>query len=375
MKIVQGRRIKEGDWILTNQSILSNPLVLVFGNRFLFEKEDIYSEIRNFFPNGHLVFGTTSGEIFLNRVFDNSVTFTAIEFEKSNFIVHTENILSHKKNAVKAGKALGKKFPKDNLKHLFIISEGSFVNGSDLIMGLESHFLNKATITGGLCGDGSRFEKTLASYNEKPKEGEIVVVGFYGETLEITFASGDGWVPFGPERIITKSSGNVLWEIDNIPALNIYKNFLGEKASELPEAALFYPLSVKTPGSDYAIGRTILNIDEKNNTMIMAGDVPEGSIVQLTMAHVDNMSDAAAKAAEIAMKGRKKDPEIGLLISCFSRKLVMDQRVEEEVEEVQYGIGADVAISGFYSYGEIASFQDKSVLLNQTLTLTLISEE
>ena len=374
MKIVQGRRVKEDDWIFTNDHVLSNPLVLVFGSRFLLEKEDIYSEIRSFFPNGHLVFGTTSGEIFLNRVFDDSVTFTAIEFEKGNFIVHTENILSHKKNAVKAGKALGKKFPEDNLKHLFVISEGSFVNGSDLITGLESQTLNKIPITGGLCGDGSRFEKTLASYNEKPKEGEIVVVGFYGDTLEITFAYGDGWIPFGPERTITKSSGNILWEIDNIPALNIYKNFLGEKASELPEAALFYPLSVKTPGSDYAIGRTILNIDEKNNTMIMAGDVPEGSLVQLTMAHVDNMSDAAIKASEIAMKGRKKDPEIGLLTSCFSRKLVMDQRVEEEVEEVQYGIGAEVAISGFYSYGEIVSIQGKSILLNQTLTLTLISE-
>ncbi len=374
MKIVQGRRVKEDDWIFTNDHVLSNPLVLVFGSRFLLEKEDIYAEIRSFFPNGHLVFGTTSGEIFLNRVFDDSVTFTAIEFEKGNFIVHTENILSHKKNAVKAGKALGKKFPEDNLKHLFVISEGSFVNGSDLITGLESQTLNKIPITGGLCGDGSRFEKTLASYNEKPKEGEIVVVGFYGDTLEITFAYGDGWIPFGPERTITKSSGNILWEIDNIPALNIYKNFLGEKASELPEAALFYPLSVKTPGSDYTIGRTILNIDEKNNTMIMAGDVPEGSLVQLTMAHVDNMSDAVIKASEIAMKGRKKDPEIGLLTSCFSRKLVMDQRVEEEVEEVQYGIGADVAISGFYSYGEIVSIQGKSILLNQTLTLTLISE-
>src|SRR5690606_24300859 len=115
MKIVQGRRVKEGDWVFTNHHELSNPLVLVFGNRLLFEHEDVYSEIRSFFPNGHLVFGTTSGEIFLNKVFDNSITFTAIEFEKSSFIVHAENILSHKKNAVKAGKSLGKKFPKDKL--------------------------------------------------------------------------------------------------------------------------------------------------------------------------------------------------------------------------------------------------------------------
>src|SRR5690606_36054426 len=196
---VQGRRVKEGDWIFTNHYVLSNPLVLICGSMLLFEQEDIYSEIRSFFPNGHLVFGTTSGEIFLNRVFDDSVTFTAIEFEKSNFIIHTENVLSHKKDAVKAGKALGKKFPKENLKHLFVISEGSFVNGSDLITGLESQISNKVTLTGGLCSDGSRFEKTLASYNEKPKEGEIVVIGFYGNTLEITFAYGDGWVPFGPE--------------------------------------------------------------------------------------------------------------------------------------------------------------------------------
>lgn len=374
MRIVQGRRVKEGDWIFTNDKVLLNPLVLVFGSRLVFEQEDIFAEMRSFFPNGHLVFGTTSGEIFLNKVFDNSVSFTAIEFEKSNFIVHTENILSYEKNGFKAGESLAGKFSKDNLKHLFVVSEGSFVNGSDLILGLESRKPKKVSVTGGLCGDGSRFEKTLASYNEKPKEGEIVVIGFYGDTLEITFAYGDGWVPFGPERTITKSSGNVLWEIDNIPALNIYKNFLGEKASNLPEAALFYPLSVKIPGSNYAVGRTILNIDEKNNAMIMAGDIPEGSLVQLTMTHVDNLSDAAVKTAEAAMKGRKKDPEIGLLLSCFSRKLVMDQRVEEEVEEVQYGIGAEVAISGFYSYGEVISFQDKSILHNQTMTLTLISE-
>ena len=375
MKIVQARKSENNDWIFINKQDLKSPLVLVFGNRYLLEDTEIYSEIKKMFPDGHLVFGSTSGEILSNKIFENSIAITAIEFEKSSFVIKTENILLHDKNAYKAGEALVKKFPKENLKHIFVVSEGSFVNGSDLISGLEYN-KNNFAITGGLCGDDARFEKTLASYNENPKEGEIIAIGFYGDTLEITFANYGGWMPFGPERMITKSKGNILWEIDNAPALDIYKIYLGAKSAELPHAALLYPLSVKAPGAHESLVRTILNIDEANNTMTLAGDVPEGSIVQLMMANVDDIADGAAKAAELAMENRKSEPQIGLLVSCVGRKLVMDQRVEEEVEEVQYAVGADVKLSGFYSYGEMAPFthNNNCVLHNQTMTLTLISE-
>ena len=375
MKIVQGKKLGNKDWLFTNKQDLKKPLVLIFGNRYLLENENIYSEVKEMFPDGELVFGSTSGEILSNSVFENSIAVTAIEFEKSSFEIKTENILDHDKNAQKAGESLARKFSKEGLKHLFIVSEGSFVNGSDLIVGLESDNNNFA-ITGGLCGDDDRFERTLASYNENPKEGEIIAIGFYGETLEISFANYGGWMPFGPERTITKSKANVLWEIDNAPALDIYKIYLGAKSAELPHAALLYPLSVKAPNAEQAIVRTILNIDEANNTMILAGDVPEGSIVQLMMANVDDIADGALKAAELAMENRKNEPELGLLVSCVGRKLVMDQRVEEEVEEVQYAIGANVVVSGFYSYGEMAPFAHNKncILHNQTMTLTLISE-
>ncbi|TYP96709.1 hypothetical protein C7447_1065 [Tenacibaculum adriaticum] len=378
MKTIQGKKIKDKEWEFDSDFLnLKDPLVLIFGNRYLLESNTIYKEIRKKFPTGHLVFGSTSGEILSNSVFEDSISITAIEFERSFFDIKTENILDHKKNAKEAGVSLIEKFKKEGLKHLFVISEGSFVNGSDLIEGIESTFNdNTLAITGGLCGDDARFEKTLASYNENPKEGEIVGIGFYGETLEFTYANYGGWTPFGPERVITKSAGNVLWEIDNVPALDIYKKYLGAKAAQLPQAALLYPLSVKSPNAEKAIVRTILNIDEDSNTMILAGDVPEGSIVQLMMATVDNIANGAFKAAELAMKNRKKKPELGLLISCVGRKLVMDQRVEEEIEEVQHVIGKDVTISGFYSYGEMAPFTNnkKCILHNQTMTLTLISE-
>ena len=377
MKIEQGVKEKNGSWdFIASRQELKEPLVLVFGNRYALESNSIYQEIRDLYPKGQIVFGTTSGEILENKVYNESIVLTAIEFEKSMFKIVHQNMNSHGMNVEELGHSLIQKLPKENLKHTFIISEGTNVNGSGLIKGLEAKLNSNISISGGLCGDDARFERTLASYNENPKEGEVVCIGFYGDSLEITSANYGGWTGFGPERTITKSNNNILHELDGKPALDLYKLYLGDKAKGLPEAALLYPLSVHKPGSKEVIVRTILNIDEKNNSMTLAGDVPEGSKVQLMMSTVDDIAEGAAVAGEYAMRDRKKEPELALLVSCVGRKLVMDQRTEEEVEEVIGIIGTKAKVIGFYSYGEMAPFagQQECKLHNQTMTLTLFSE-
>lgn len=377
MKVVQAKKIKNSDWeYISKNTPLKNPLVLVFGGRFELEKQEVIDDIRKEFPYDNVVFGSTSGEIIGENVFETSIVVTAIEFEKSSFIVKTANIFDFNKNAKQLGENLIKELPTENLKHVFVLSEGSFVNGSALIEGIETSFNNKISLTGGMCGDGSRFEKTLASFKENPKEGEIIIIGFYGDSLEISFASFGGWSPFGPERIITKSEGNVLFEIDNLPALDLYSKYLGDKASELPKASLLFPLNVTPKGKSKPVVRTILSINKENNSMVLAGDVPEGSKVQLMMASVDAIADGAYEAAKLAMENRKNEPQLALLVSCIGRKLVMDQRVEEEIEEVMNVIGKQTSLTGFYSYGEMAPFHGETAceLHNQTMTLTLISE-
>lgn len=378
MKIVQAIKEQNQDWKYFGEKIkLKAPLVLVFGNRFLLEDKTIVSSIRNEFPYENIVFGSTSGEILGAIVNENSIAVTAIEFEKSSFVVETANILDYNKKAKLLGETLYNVMPKENLKHLFVLSEGSFVNGSSLINGIEKNMNPNIPITGGMCGDDARFEKTLASFKENPKEGEVVLIGFYGETLEISYASYGGWTPFGPERKITKSKGNILFEIDGKPALDLYKFYLGDKASQLPQASLLFPLNVIPEGKTEAVVRTILSINEENNSMVLAGDVPVNSKVQLMMASIDAIALGAQSAAEIANENRKKPAELALIVSCVGRKLVMNQRVEEEIENVQDVIGKSTAIAGFYSYGEMAPFDGINKvceLHNQTMTLTLISE-
>lgn len=375
MKINQARREKNGEWEFKQNDKLVKPLVFVFGDRFILESDKIYDEIRELYPDGELVFGSTSGEIMETHVFEETITLTAIEFEKTSLKIVHENV-SDFVDIEKMGRAIADQFDKDGLRHLFIVSDGSFVNGSGLIEGLESDNEFNATITGGLCGDGARFEKTLTSYNENPKQGEVVAIGFYGESLEISYANYGGWTPFGPERTITKSVGNVLYEIDGQPALDLYKTYLGDKASELPQAALLYPLTVQQNENEEPLVRTILNIDEDANSMILAGDVPVNSKVQLMMCTMDDIAEGASNAAEYAMRDRKKTPELAILVSCVGRKLVLAGRTEEEIEEVMDVVGGQAKITGFYSYGEMAPFAGKNecLLHNQTMTLTLMSE-
>lgn len=380
MKTVQLRKSSNSDWqYLTENLTLVEPLVLVFGNRFMLEDDGILDEIRSIFKDGHIVFGSASGDISTQSVNDDSLTITAIEFEKSSFIIKTTNVLDSNSNSpidsFNAGKNLINQLPQEGLKYVLVISEGSFINGSQLTKGMNAFVDGNLLITGALCGDGARFEKTLASYNEKPKQGEIIAIGMYGESLEVSFSINGGWTPFGPQRTVTRSKGNVLYELDNLPALDLYKKYLGEKAKELPGAALLYPLNVKTENEKQTIVRSILNIDEEENSMILAGDIFEDSKVQLMMTNVDHIVDAAEKAALSASELRKKKPELAILVSCIGRKLVLDQRVEEEVEEVIEVVGT-TTITGLYSYGEIAPFIGESncQLHNQTMTVTLISE-
>lgn len=377
MKTVQLKKNRAGSWEYLSDNIrLIKPLVLVLGNRYLLENDTIYKEVKQLYPDGHIVFGSTSGDITSESVDDESILITAIEFEKSSFLIKTSNVLNSNLDSFKTGKDLINQFPEEGLKYVFVLSEGSFINGSELTKGMNSAIDENLLITGGLCGDAARFEKTLASYNESPKTGEIIAIGFYGESLEVSFSIHGGWTPFGPERIVTKSKSNVLFELDNKPALDLYKKYLGDKSAELPAAALLYPLNVKSTEEKQAFVRTILNINEDDNTMILAGDIPENSKVQLMMTNVDNIANASERAARQALELRTNKPQLALLVSCIGRKLVLDQRVEEEIEEVVAVVGSETTMCGFYSYGEIAPFHGESncQLHNQTMTITLISE-
>lgn len=378
MKIEQGKWSVANGWETTLDGEFGGEaqLVLVFGSTLLLKQRRCLDEVKEIYPEAYLIGCSTSGEIYDTQVSDNSLVFTAIAFEHTQ--LHSDIIyldLDEVESSFQAGEKLAKMIPHEQLVHVFVLSDGLKVNGKKLVEGLAQNLPPQVTITGGLSGDGTSFSETVVLYDGLPQNNAIAILGLYSDRLKVGYGSLGGWEPFGQQRLITKSQGNVLYELDGQSALALYKKYLGIHAQGLPATGLLFPLSLQRGDGQIGLVRTILSVDEVNQSLTFAGDMPEGTQVQLMRAGVDRLVEGAKSAAETA-KSIENNPDLAILISCVGRKLVMKQRVEEEVEIVRDVMGAKTFIAGFYSYGEIAPFAAgvPSELHNQTMTITTFSE-
>ncbi len=351
-------------------------LVLVFGAGHILGDTARMEEVRARYPGAPVVGCSTSGEICGTRVRDDSLVATAVRFEHTGLkLVHA--VIGADGDSLEAGKRLAQALPPEQLVHVLVFSDGLKVNGTDLARGLRENLPESVAVTGGLAGDGANFKHTLVCADAAPAEGTIAALGFYGDRLKVGYGSLGGWDSFGAERLITRSNGNVLYELDGRSALALYKEYLGEHAAGLPATALLFPLALRSGEGEYSLVRTVLSVNEDDQSMTFAGDMPEGSYARLMKANFDRLIDGAAGAAHAGYETLGSvNPELALLISCVGRKLVLKQRIEEEVESVRNVLGPDTALAGFYSYGEICPHGPitKCELHNQTMTITTFSE-
>ena len=354
---------------------LDAHLVLVFGCRSAFADPSGIAVLRARYPAATMFGCSTAGEIVGTRVFDQTLVATAVRFDRTRVRLARVD-LADAAGSESAGEAVARELAGPDLVHVVVLSEGLHVNGSALVAGLTRSLPPHVAVTGGLSGDGDRFEETIVLAGDVLRGGQVAAVGLYGDALTIGYGSMGGWDQFGPDRVVTRSSGNVLHELDGRPALELYRRYLGPHADGLPSSGLLFPLSLRSGGS-HGVVRTILGIDEESGSMTFAGDIPQGAVVRLMKANFDRLLDGATGAATTcheAIGGRT--PELALLISCVGRKLVLKQRVEEEVESVRDVLGQGAVLAGFYSYGEISPFTPSArcELHNQTMTITTLSE-
>lgn len=376
MKVQQERWNEAEGWRRdgTSPSPSVAQLVLVFGATERLRDASRLQELKARHPEALLFGCSTSGEIADTQVLDDSIVATALAFDRTTLQVASTAIASEADSHA-AGCRLGARLPPERLSHVLVLSDGLKVNGSQLVEGLTGVLPPGVAVTGGLAGDGTRFQETLVIRGDRAQPRIVAALGFYGSRLRVGCASLGGWDPFGPERVITRAVGNVLYELDGQSALALYKGYLGEHVADLPASGLLFPLSVRRHESEDATVRTILGIDDDAQSMTFAGDMPVGARARLMKANFDRLVDGATGAAR-ASQAIAESADLALLISCVGRKLVLKQRTEEEVEAVRDVLGDGTALTGFYSYGEISPFvaTAKCQLHNQTMTVTTFAE-
>lgn len=371
MKTSQFLWTPSAGWSQPAPALPDADLVLVFADAEHFRSAACFDELKAQFPRAHIVGCSSSGSVVDTHLNDGDIVATAVRFERGAIKLALCDIQAGE-NVEELAAGLMEQLKADNLRHVFVLSDGLQVNGSDLAKGLNRSGI---AVTGGLAGDGTRFGHTWVMADAPAQSGRIAALGFYGE---LTVKSGcfAGWQEFGAERTVTKSSANVVFEIDGQPALALYKKYLGDLAAELPGSGLRFPLSVQADKNAKPIIRTLLAVDEDAQSLTFAGDVPQGYICKLMKTNLDNLIDSAGMAAAAAKPGDSGTAGLCLVVSCVGRRLVLGQLVEEELEIVRDNLGDNTAITGFYSYGELAPFSDilQCQLHNQTMTLTTIYE-
>ena len=354
-------------------------LVLYFGTRRVLASEAPYRDLKHRFPQAHIVGCSTGGQILGDDVSDDTIAAVALRFERTQLRLAAES-LGKADDSRSCGEAIGRKLKGGELSGIFVLSDGLNVNGSELVAGMTAVVGADVPISGGLAGDGAEFGETVVGADCLPRSRLVAAVGFYGPHVRIGHGTAGGWDVFGPRRRVTRASGNVLFKLDGEPALDLYERYLGEEdAKGLPGTGLLFPLQVFDPNRpDHVVVRTILAVDHAARSMTFAGDVPEGWVAQLMRGNFERLAAGSGDAARLAAQGvcEAEGDGIAVLVSCIGRRLLMGQRIADEVEAAGAELDAGISRVGFYSYGEISPHAASGCceLHNQTMTVTTIRE-
>lgn len=372
----------------SSKSVLTDALsdahlVMVFGPLKKIQSSGLSRLLRERYPEAEIVGCSTSGEITSSEgVTDEPLSVTAVRWSRTYMRVEEAEVRDMGLS-FNVGWKLGDRLNADDLAAVLVIADGLEVNGSDLLMGFQQVLPPEVPILGGLAGDDAAFQQTMVMHNNKVQSGFVVAVGLYGRDLRVGSGSLSGWEPFGDVHQVTRSLRNVVYEIDGRPALSLYKEYLGPDASGLPGSGLSYPIAILgrgegtgEQGENIQLIRTLLGVDEKEQSLVFAGNIKQGSQIRICRSTHDQLIQSAGESGKSALASDSAGSGLALLVSCVGRKLILGQRVPEEVDAVRRIFGPRVVLTGFYSNGEICpgEGEPRSLLHNQTMTVAYLDE-
>jgi hypothetical protein len=354
----------------------SAQLVLVFGGAKAFFAGKCLDKLKATYPNAHICGCSSARELQGRKVSRGSIAATALAFEHARVAVKRVSIKTRDQSH-NAGLELAAALDAPDLRQLIVVSDYITVDGSDLIRGINAGIPSNVGVGGGIAADDNLSDCSLVWCDGEPQSDSVAGIGFYGERLQTGVAAVGGWDPFGPDRLITRSKDNVLYEFDGRSALAVYREYLGEYMASAESGDAFWALQLCVGDKHERVVRGVLSVNEEDHSIVFAGDIPEGAYARMMIGNRDHLIDGAHDAAVCSLEslGAAK-PEFALVVSCKGRALTLKQRVEEELDEVADVLGADVPLSGFYSHGEIAPSISggKAELHNQTIAVICFAE-
>lgn len=296
------------------------------------------------------------------------------------------------KTALAAGEELGKNLLygfKDVPRDLSVIfSDGLMEDGTHLIYGLQERLGKSFPLAGASASDNLSFTKTYLYFNNEAfSDGACGIL--FGGKLNFGLGAKHGWKPLGKPRYVSKCQGNVVYEIDGLPAIKVYEEYfasdLAELRKKLKYISVLYPIGVYLAGEEEYLLRNLLSIRE-DGSLVFQGDVPENSMIRLMIGTKESCLTAAMAAAEEAQRGlssrvgefrKSEGGNFVLVFDSISRYILLRRDARRELKIIKETVGADTPVIGLYTYGEQAplraiGYHGQTYFHNQTVTIVAV---
>ena len=348
-------------------------LLLVYGSRHSLEEKSFLEKLRQSFPNAALAGCSSAGEIANGVLHFNSVVVAALDFKRTQVKtvrVDAGNAVSHEA----IGEELVSRLDSPDLRLMMIFSDGLSVDCDEVVTGIKKVIGDRdIPVFGGLAGDSMEWTRTVVLDDDGAHGDAVVALGLYGEELEVR-ASSSAFDIEGSDHEVTRSDGNLVYEVDGRPAVSVLREVLGDQADALPGISIKFPLILIGEDGSPTLCRAPIEISEEHGTIMFAGSVPEGPVRFLDMRDPKLVIN---DAVDVAGRVQSPDAEFALIVNCGARRCVLGACAEHlEPDSIQRVLGKELPTIGFYSYGEIAAGQcsKKTELHNNTVSIVSLNE-
>lgn len=325
------------------------------------------------------VFGATScGEFISSEIEEKSIVIMLLDMDPAYFkLVFLE---VGDRSDFEIAKQVGEEGKKTFANAAFIITSGSSneIDGEEIIRGIEDGFGGGVTIFGGMAGDDMTMMGPKAfTYGKSSTKGLTALI-IDEDKVELSGVATCGWKPIGITKIVTKSEGNIIYTIDDKPALDLVMKYLGLNLEDHVNTTVFnlganYPLQLEREGAP-AVMRTAQLGNIEDRSLICAGNVPQGSKMRFSLPPDFDVIETVVEECMEVKEKQLQDADALIMFSCISRYMSFGVMSSEEIERVQAVWNAPMV--GFFSYGEFGKARaGKHEFHNNTCCVLALKEK
>ena len=349
---------------IKSQNIVDNDKLLIQIFTGIIDKKYIARLLKEFIallPSAHIIGSTTDGEICSGKVSTKKTVISFTQFETTQLqTILVEDI----SDSYESGKKIANILSSPSVKVIISFIEGLHCNGEAYLDGIHT-IDSSVLVAGGMAGDNSQFVTTYLFIKEKISSNAAVAVALINPNLCIYTDYSFNWLSIGKQMKITKVESNRIYTIDDIPAYDVYKKYLGEEVAKLlPSVGVEFPLIIQKDSG--RVARAVLTKHD-DGSLSFAGNIGLEESVTFGYGDADTILNHSKKTQN-SMLGFPI--ESIFIYSCMARRRFMPELIESEIMPFQ----DLVEVSGFFTYGEFFSFGSKKKLLNQTMTILGLSE-